>query len=174
MKKILLISGSNRNGYSDYILTKINENIRYSELIKLRDFEIKTCKGCLYCDNNKECILKDDLSKVVDKILQADLVVIALPNYFGSMSGFFKNFIDRLHYMYKKQIIDGKKIIFIYTGAGDKRLTMEEMTEATSNIEKYLKLNVLNRYSFKSKEKEEILKAKNEIAEICNYIEDLN
>ena len=82
------------------------------------------------------------------------------------MSGFFKNFIDRLHYMYKKEIIDNKKIIFIYTGAGNKKLTMEELTQATYYVEEYLKLDVIKRYSFSSRE--EIVEE--DILEICNFI----
>ena len=151
MKNILLISGSNRKGYSEMILEKVYNNIEKSEIIKLRDYNLKYCIGCLWCNSNKGCILKDDFELLVDKILKADLVVFAIPNFFGGMSGFFKNFIDRFHYMYKKEIIDNKKIVFIYTGAGDENLTMKEMTDATSHIEKYLKLDVINRYSFSSR-----------------------
>lgn len=166
MEKVLLLSGSNRNGYSNKILSLINDKISGAEFIKLKDYDIKFCTGCLQCDSNKACIIKDDLQIIIDKILESDLVVIAIPNYFGNMSGFFKNFIDRLHYMYKKEIIDNKKIIFIYTGAGNKKLTMEELTQATYYVEEYLKLDVIKRYSFSSRE--EIVEE--DILEICNFI----
>lgn len=166
MKKVLLLSESNRNGYSNKILSLINDKISSAELIKLKNYDIKFCTGCLWCDSNKACIIKDDLQIVIDKILESDLVVIAIPNYFGNMSGFFKNFIDRLHYMYKKEIIDNKKIIFIYTGADYKEITMEEMTQATYYVEKYLKLDVIKRFSFSSSE--EIIEE--DILEICDFI----
>lgn len=166
MKKVLLLSGSNRKGYSNEILSLINDKISGAGVVKLKDYDIKFCTGCLWCDSNKECIIKDDLQIIIDKILDSDLVVIAIPNYFGNMSGFFKNFIDRLHFMYKKGIIDNKKIIFIYTGGANRELIMEEMTQATYHVEKYLKLDIIKRFSFSSRE--EIVEE--DILEICNFI----
>ena len=58
MPKVLLISGSNRKGNTEYILTKLNEIIDDSELILLRNKNIDNCKGCLYCHNNDRCIKK--------------------------------------------------------------------------------------------------------------------
>lgn len=172
MNKVLLISGSNRNGCSDHILNEVHKKISSTKYIKLRDYQLDFCKGCLYCDTHKTCVLNDDLAKVVELVLDSDLVVFAISNYFGSMSGFFKNFIDRLHYMYKKNIIDNKKVIFIYTGAGDEKLTLTEMTEATGNIEKYLNLEVLNRYSIQAKNKSDI--SEDKILEIVDFINSLD
>lgn len=152
MKNILLISGSNRDLSSYKILKEIKNNINEAKLIKLNDYNIEFCRGCLYCDKNANCIINDDLDKVINQMLESDIVVFAIPNYFGGMSGFFKNFIDRLHYMYKRSILKNQKFIFIYTGAlEDTNITMEEMTESTHNIEKYLELSVIKRYSFSSR-----------------------
>ena len=152
MSKILLVNGSNRDAYSYNILKEIKNEINDAELIKLNDYNIEYCKGCLYCDRNAKCVINDDLNKIIDKISNSDIIVFAIPNYFGGMSGFFKNFIDRLHFMYKRSIFKDKKIIFIYTGAlEDDSITMEEMTKSTHNIEKYLEMQVVNRYSFSSR-----------------------
>ena len=157
MNKILLINGSNRDAYSYKILKEIQKEINDAELVKLNDYNIEFCKGCLYCDKNAKCIIDDDLNKVINQISNNDIIVFAIPNYFGGMSGFFKNFIDRLHYMYKRSIFKDKKVVFIYTGAlEDDSITMEEMTKSTHNIEKYLELNVINRYSFSSRKELDI------------------
>ena len=113
MKKILLMLGSNREGYSYKILEKIHKNIPSSTMIKLKDFNIEFCKGCLFCDKNAKCIINDDLNKVINYILENEIIVIAIPNYFGGMGGFFKNFIDRLHYMYKRAILKNQKCALI-------------------------------------------------------------
>ncbi len=49
MKKILLISGSNRNGNTNYLLNQIKRAIDKTELILLGEYNIKYCKGCLAC-----------------------------------------------------------------------------------------------------------------------------
>ena len=168
MNKILLVNGSNRNAYSYKILKEIEKDVIDAKLIKLNDYNIDFCKGCLYCDKNGKCVINDDLNKIVDEMLNHDIIVFAIPNYFGGMSGFFKNFMDRLHFMYKRSVLKDKKIIFIYTGAlEDDSITMEEMTKSTHNIEKYLELSVVKRYSFSSRKEIDIDKIK-EIIDFLN------
>ena len=169
MKNILLILGSNREAYSYKILKEINNSITNSKIIKLKDYNIEFCKGCLYCDKNAKCIIADDLNKIVNQMLENDIIVFSIPNYFGGMSGYFKNFIDRLHYMYKRSILKDKKIIFIYTGAlEDENITMEEMTNSTQYIEKYLELSVIKRYSFSSRKELNMDK----INDLVNYLKN--
>ena len=170
MNKVLLINGSNRDAYSYKILKEIEKDVENTKLIKLNDYNIEFCKGCLYCDKNGKCIINDDLNKVLNEMLDSNIIVFAIPNYFGGMSGFFKNFMDRLHFMYKRSVLKDKKIIFIYTGAlEDDSITMEEMTKSTHNIEKYLELSVVKRYSFSSRKELDTEKIK-EIVELLNTI----
>jgi len=168
MNKILLICGSNREVYSYKILKEIQKNISNAKLLKLKDYNIGFCKGCLFCDKNSKCIINDDLNEIINQMLDNDIIVFAIPNYFGGMSGFFKNFIYILHYMYKRSTLKDKKIIFIYVGAlEDDSITMEEMTKSTRNIEKYLELSVAKRYSFSSRRELDINKV-NAIIEFLN------
>lgn len=168
MNKVLLICGSKRDAYSYKILKEIEEKVDCAKLLKLKDYNIEFCKGCLFCDKNAKCIISDDLNEIINQMLENDIIVFAIPNYFGGMSGFFKNFMDRLHYMYKRSILKDKKIIFIYTGAlEDDSITMEEMTKSTHNIEKYLELSVIKRYSFSSRKELDIKKI-NVIIEFLN------
>ena len=170
MNKVLLINGSNRDAYSYKILKEIEKDVENTKLIKLNDYNIEFCKGCLYCDKNGKCIINDDLNKVLNEMLDSNIIVFAIPNYFGGMSGFFKNFMDRLHFMYKRSVLKDKKIVFIYTGAlEDDSITIEEMTKSTHNIEKYLELSVVKRYSFSSRKELDTEKIK-EIVELLNTI----
>ena len=167
MNKVLLICGSNRDAYSYKISRELEKNVSNSKLIKLKDYNIEFCKGCLFCDKNAKCVISDDLNKIINQMLDNDIIVFAIPNYFGGMSGFFKNFIDRLHYMYKRSILKNKKIVFIYTGAlEDDSITMDEMTKSTHNIEKYLELSVVKRYSFSSRKELDV----NKINDIIDFL----
>ena len=88
----------------------------------------------------------------LNEIKESNTIVFAIPNYFGGMSGFFKNFMDRFHFTYKRSIFKDKKIIFIYSGAWlDDNITMEDLTDSTKHIEKYLEFNVIGRFSFSSR-----------------------
>ena len=100
MTKVLLISGSNRKGNTDYILNRLNKNIVNSEVILLKNKNIEYCKGCLACHRIDRCVIKDDINSIIDKLIESELIVFGVPNYFDNVSGLFKNFMDRLHPLY--------------------------------------------------------------------------
>jgi multimeric flavodoxin WrbA len=58
-------------------------------------------KGCQACESCKQkldhCVLKDELTPVLEAVKQADAVILATPNYFGEVSGQFKSFFDRTY-----------------------------------------------------------------------------
>lgn len=168
MKKVLLVLGSNRDFYNYKILKEIEKEVDNAKLIKLSDYKLEYCRGCLACDKLAKCVIDDDLKKIVDLMVASDVIVFAIPNYFGGMSGFFRNFMDRLHYMYKRSVLKSKEIVFIYTGALENdSITMEEMTHSTKNIEKYLEMNVIKRYSFSSRKELDMNKV-NDIINLLN------
>ena len=173
MKKILLISGSNRNGNTNYLLKQIEQKIDNTELILLSKCNIEYCKGCLACHEIYKCVIKDDINEIINKIKEADLIIFGVPNYFDNVSGLFKNFMDRLHPLYKSELIKNKNVIFIFTGGGGEDGTLEEMQKSVRGLIKYLKLNVLKNYSYKALNLHDVKmqkeKINNMIEEIKNY-----
>lgn len=174
MKKILLISGSNRNGNTNYLLKQIQQATDNSELILLNKCNIEYCKGCLACHKIDKCVIQDDMNEIMIKMKEADLIIFGVPNYFDNVTGLFKNFMDRLHPLYKSELIKDKKVIFIFTGGGGEKGTKEEMEKAVYGLIKYLKLDVLKNYSYQALllhdvevQKEKINKM---IKEIKNYL----
>lgn len=170
MNKIVLISGSNRKGNIEYILSAIKEQILESELILLRNKKIDFCKGCLRCHQVPSCILQDDMSMIIEKIKEAKLVVFGIPNYFDNVSGLFKNFIDRLHPLYKSEELKNKKVIFIFVGGGKEEGTMKSLKESVHGFIKYLQLEVEKEFSFKALNSNDMKQKKKEIEEIIEYI----
>ncbi len=173
MKKILLISGSNRIGNTNYILKMINENIENSELILLKEKNIEYCKGCLACHNIEYCVLDDDINEIISKIIDSDLIIFGVPNYFDNVSGLFKNFMDRLHPLYKSELIVNKKIIFIYVGGGNEEGTKTELHNSVSGFIKYLKVNLIKEYSFKALHNNDIIDQKEKIQKIIKEIKSI-
>lgn len=173
MKKILLISGSNRKGNTQYILETINKNIKESKMILLKDKNIEYCKGCLACHKINYCVINDDINEIIDKIIDSDLIIFGVPNYFDNVSGLFKNFIDRLHPLYKSELVANKKTIFIYVGGGGEEGTKEELHYSISGFVKYLKLDVIKEYSFQALNYNDITSQQEKIHKVVNEINSL-
>lgn len=107
MKKVVIISTSLRAGSNSHALAEqFAEGAKAAgnavELISLRGKEIKFCIGCLSCHNTGECIFKDDVPEIMDKVFNADVVCWATPIYYYEMSGQMKTLIDRMNAMYPK------------------------------------------------------------------------
>lgn len=129
MKNILILSSSpRRGGNSD---TLCNEFLRGAgdaghtvEKIFLKDKTINYCTGCSTCSmHGKPCPQKDDMPAILDKMLAADVIVMATPVYFYTMSAQMKTLIDRCCGLYTQ--MTGKEFYFIVTAAEDEQAKME-------------------------------------------------
>ena len=162
MKKVLCISGSNRNGCTEYVLNEIKEAVG-AELVCLRHKKIGLCTGCLYCHNKFDCVVKDDIFEIMDKMIAADIIIFGVPNYFDNVTGLFKNFLDRLHPLYKKEKIEHKPVIFVFIGGGELERTERTMTQSVMGVVDYLQLNVIGRYTYESLDLKEMKKQQKQI-----------
>ncbi len=107
--KILLINGSPKGKRSNSLKLaqsfvdgyveeagKSGEEIEVDELC-LSKLNIAPCKGCFGCwkATPGSCVIKDDMAQVIEKKINADLVVWSFPLYFFTVPGTLKNMIDR-------------------------------------------------------------------------------
>ena len=71
-----------------------------TEYINLYDLVFKGCRSCLVCkmkDKSKcKCYWRDDLSPLIEKILDADALLIGSPIYFGEPTSEFRALLERL------------------------------------------------------------------------------
>lgn len=121
--KVLVINGSPRaNGNSDILcdefLRGAQEAGHQTEKISLRHKKIGCCQACYACFQTGDCIQKDDMSGILNKVQQTDVLVLASPTYFLTMSAQMKVFIDRLLPKWKE--LGGKECYVIITGHDDK------------------------------------------------------
>lgn len=105
MKKVIVISTSLRSGSnSDMLADKFTEGARHTghdvEKILLSGKDIRFCRGCLACQKLGRCVIDDDANGIMQKVLNADVVVWATPIYYYEMSGQMKVMIDRMNAMY--------------------------------------------------------------------------
>ena len=128
MKKILILSSSPRRGGNsdilcDEFLRGATEAGNEAEKIFLRDKNINYCTGCSVCSMyGKPCPQKDDMSEIIEKMLAADVIVMATPVYFYTMSAQMKTLIDRCCARYTE--MKNKDFFFIVTAAEDDKEKM--------------------------------------------------
>jgi multimeric flavodoxin WrbA len=70
------------------------------EKVILSRLSYTSCKGCNACHKTGECILKDDVHPVFERMLNADCIVISSPIYTMGITTELKGFIDRAHYVW--------------------------------------------------------------------------
>ncbi len=132
-KKVLILSSSPRKGGNsdllcDQFLRGAMEAGHVAEKIFLKEKKINYCTGCGTCiDRAKSCPQKDDMSEVLDKMVMADIIVMATPVYFYTMAGQMKTLIDRTCPRYTE--ISNKKFYFIVSAADNDTDAMERTIE---------------------------------------------
>ena len=119
MKKILVISSSPRlNGNSDILCDNFirgaQENGLQVEKILLAGKTVNHCVACYACKSGK-CIHDDAAPEIIQKMLAADVIVLATPVYFYSMCAQLKSLIDRCVMVYPEMTY--KEFYFLVTMA---------------------------------------------------------
>lgn len=102
-KKIIILNGSPRIKGNTSTLTKeftkgAEEAGNTVTEFYLGNMKINGCKGCFGGGKNPDspCIQKDDMDKIYPVYKEADIIVLASPLYYWTISGYLKNAFDRL------------------------------------------------------------------------------
>ena len=82
MKKVLIISASPRkNGNSDLLCDEFARGAKEAghevEKIRLAEKNVGYCSGCYACQKLNKCVKNDDANELVEKMLSADVIVLA-------------------------------------------------------------------------------------------------
>ena len=131
-KKILIVSASPRTGgNSDLLCDQFAKGAQEAghqvEKIRVREKKIAPCLACYGCRGTGICVQKDDMAEILEKLVEADMLVLATPVYFYSMDGQLKTMIDRTLPRYTQ--IKDKELYFIATAAAGRR-AMERTMDA--------------------------------------------
>lgn len=131
-KKVLILSASFRkHGNSDTLCDEFMRGAQEAghdvEKIYVNDKHINYCRGCGVCNTTHKCVQKDDMAEILDKMVKADVIVMATPVYFYSMNGQMKTLIDRTVPRYAE--ISHKDFYFIVAAADNSHANMEKTLE---------------------------------------------
>jgi multimeric flavodoxin WrbA len=122
--KALFINGSPRKNFNTaQILDKAIEGAQAAgaetERIDLYSLNYKGCMSCFACKlknskTNGVCAIKDDLRPVLEKAVDADVIVIGSPIYYNCVTGMTRSFMERLLFPVGSYMLDenGKPMNF--------------------------------------------------------------
>ncbi len=91
------------------------------ETVATNALNIKPCIGCKVCRTQGKCVLgEDDSQRVLKMIQQADAIIIGAPCYWGNIPGQMKVLFDRIVYglmrdtpRFPEPLMKGKKCILV-------------------------------------------------------------
>ena len=107
MKAIAFNGSARKTGNTATLLQKALEGAAgtgaETELVHLHAHTYKSCISCLSCKklagkSYGRCAIKDDLTPLLEKAAEADILILGSPIYFGTETGALRSFMERLLY----------------------------------------------------------------------------
>lgn len=132
-KKVLVLCGSPRKGgnsdlLSDEFIRGAQEAGHLTEKIRVADQKINYCIACENCTRNPgQCVWPDDMKGILEKMIAADVIVLATPVYFYSLSAQLKTLMDRTVARYTE--IKNKEFYLIVSAADEEKANMDRTLE---------------------------------------------
>lgn len=141
--KVTVITGSaHKQGTSALLADKFIEGAKEAGHNVFRfdaAFEnVKPCLACEYCSSHdSECVHKDSMNTLGEKLIDTDLVVFVTPLYYYTMSAQIKAVIDRFHANNAK-LTGNKKAMLFATSYGTDDWTMEGLEKTYEGTLRFL------------------------------------
>ena len=124
---ILFINGSpNKNGNTAKLAAKLLAGKEY-ETLDLVDYK-------LYAYGQK--FEDDQFSEILEKMKEADTIVIGSPVYWHNMCGAVRNLLDRFYGTVNSGELSGRKFAFIFQGAAPEQWMPEKAEYTMSRFAK--------------------------------------
>jgi multimeric flavodoxin WrbA len=102
LMKVIALNGSPRLvGNTTNLLYEVLDEIEKEgievEQIQLYSYDFDPCNDCRSCEmrGDGRCVIEDGLNEVVEKLREADGIILASPGYYGACSGHMKIFLER-------------------------------------------------------------------------------
>ena len=120
-RNILILKGSPRENGNSSILANIvaagsGEAGAEVDVFSLHNMNISPCDACDSCmETGGVCVISDDMQILYPKLQEADVIVLASPIYWFTMSAQLKTCIDRFYAFEgsEEQVFAGKKFAIV-------------------------------------------------------------
>jgi multimeric flavodoxin WrbA len=101
-----------------------------AETVLLRGAEVRPCRGCDRCHIEGRCPQKDDFAAIKERIMAADGLIMASPNYINQVSAQLKAFIDRCWGVIHCLCFEGRYGAAVVTsGGGPERMIADYLNQ---------------------------------------------
>ncbi|GLC80725.1 flavodoxin family protein [Lacrimispora brassicae] len=121
--RIVVLEGSpHKKGSSNLLAGEFIRGAQSAEhtvqVLDVAHMDIHPCMGCDHCGMDGPCVQKDDVPKIQNALLSADMIVLVTPVYYFGMSAQLKMVIDRFYSYTMKLSAKGLKTAMV-TAAWD-------------------------------------------------------
>jgi len=118
------VDGAQSAGHEVFVFDAANE-------------ETHPCRGCDQCGMDGDCIFNDAIqTKLMPRMLEADLLVLVTPLYYFGMSAQLKTIVDRFYARTTK--LSGKKSLLMATAWNTADWTMEALDNHYETLVRYM------------------------------------
>lgn len=131
MKTLLISSSPHKEKSQTYLLAQEvlrgYSNSVETEIVHLCDYKIEFCRHCEECHKIiLQCPIKDDVRSILGKMLDAEGIILASPNYINQVTASMKALFDRSsHFIHCKRLL-GKYIAgVVSSGSGQDREVLD-------------------------------------------------
>ncbi len=119
--KYVVINGSPRKKNTWKVVKQVEQNLEGEfEEIHLVKEKIPMCNGCFKCimEGEDKCPHFDIINSIVEKLKNADGIIMTSPVYAMNVTALLKNFLDHTAYIFHRPDFFTKKALVIVTTAG--------------------------------------------------------
>ncbi len=99
LKVLAIVATARKRGLVAYLAANVLRGAEAAgaetETIHLYDHDLRYCRGCWACERKKRCVLDDDFREIYERVLEADILVLAAPVYWSNVPAIMKTFFDR-------------------------------------------------------------------------------
>ena len=104
--KVIAFNGSPKKEGNTYnalqmISSELEKNNIEVEMIHVGNKNIKGCTSCNMCKKNKneKCVINDEVNDWIQKMKEANGIILGSPVHFSGIAGTMKSFLDRAFYV---------------------------------------------------------------------------
>lgn len=130
--RILLISSSPHKEKSQtfFLAKEVAKGFPYSvitEAVHLSDYKIEFCRHCESCHRKILCCpIDDDAGAILEKMLKADGIIFASPNYINQITASMKALWERAaHFIHCRRLLGKYVIGVVSSGSGEDKAVLD-------------------------------------------------
>lgn len=110
MKALVILGSPRKKGNSETLAQTVLDGVQEKknctvEYVYLHGLKLSPCLGCGGCEKTGNCVVKDDMTELYEKVDQADILFLVTPIYFYGPSAQIKTFIDRFQARWSRKYL---------------------------------------------------------------------